>query len=63
MLSGAWMAQLVGHVTLGLSVLSLNPMLGVEIIFKKKKKVACSMGLRLLLIFDSYKGIALNMLG
>ena len=28
---GTWLAQLIEHVTLGLRVLSLSPMLGIEI--------------------------------
>ena len=31
---GAWLAQLVEHVTFDLGVMSLNPMLGAEITFK-----------------------------
>ena len=35
-LQGAWLAQLVEHATLDLRVVSLNPMLDVEITLKIK---------------------------
>ena len=36
-LRGAWLAQLVEHVTLDLQVVNSSPMLNIELTLKKKK--------------------------
>ena len=36
---GTWVTQLVEHATLDLGVVSLSPMLGIEIPLKEKKEV------------------------